>query len=237
MGGSSIKSALVDLETGECVDSRTPTPTPPFQRSAISEAVLEIVRGFGARCEVGVGFPATIQHGIVTSPPTAHEVDGWVGFDLAASLEGALGRAVRVGNDADVAGLAEVRFGAARDQPGVVLVLTLGTGIGSALFNRGQLVPNTELGKLYLASSREAAERSVASRVKTEAGLSWRDWTARLDAYLAHVDRLFSPDLVILGGGISVEATRFIPDLSIRCEVRAAALTQDAGVIGAALLA
>jgi polyphosphate glucokinase len=237
VGGSSIKAALVDTGSGRVVETYAPQATSrTFEREAVSTQIVTIVQQIDQDTAVGVGFPAAVQDGVIAGPPTAHEYEGWIGYDMASSLSNLSGKTVRVANDADVAGSAELAFGAGRGHAGVVIVLTLGTGVGSALFCGGRLVPNSELGKLYLASSAEVAERSVASRIKTESNLSWDVWSARLQAYLRQVDRLFSPELVILGGAISQDAHHFLSKLSMRCEIRAAELTNDAGSIGAAQL-
>ena len=238
VGGSEIKFGLVDNQAGTLVQERRAIATPKeFSVAALTDAILGLASDVAPNAPVGIGMPAVIQRGRVLSPPTAYEIRGWVGCDFADDLSQRHGAPVRVGNDADVAGLAEMAFGAGRDRPGVVLLLTLGTGVGSALFYDGILVPNTELGKLYLASSELVAEHFVASRVKTELGLSWDEWSGRLAKYLEQLDRLFCPDLIILGGGISHEAHRYLPRLSIRGEIRAAELGNDAGIIGAARLA
>jgi polyphosphate glucokinase len=243
VGGSSIKAALVDVGKGELVSERSHVATPAdFAVDAVLDAIVELARAHadldpGAGVAIGVGFPAAVVRGVVASPPTAHEFAGWVGRDLSSALRERIGRRVTVANDADVAGLAEMRFGAGRGRTGVVVILTLGTGIGSALFNDGVLVANTELGKLYLEDADEVAELSVASRLRTEEGLSWEVWTRRLETYLRHVDRLFTPDLIIVGGGISADADHFLPGIEIRSDLRAARLRNDAGIVGAATAA
>lgn len=238
VGGSSIKAARVDIARGELVSERVMIDTPSnFTFSAVVDRLSEVARSQPRVSAIGIGFPAAVRGGIVESPPTAHEVSGWVGRDLAQALHEAIGQEVSVANDADCAGMAEVARLTEETRRGVVICLTLGTGVGSSLFVDGTLVPNTELGKLYRAGSTEVAELSVASRVKTEAGLSWDDWAARLNDYLAQVDRLFLPSRVILGGGISAEAGRFLPRLRMRCPVVAAESGNDAGIIGAAVCA
>lgn len=238
VGGSAIKGALVDVETGQLLSARLECPTPAdFERSAVLDAIDALARRIDDDRPVGVGLPCAIKRGVVMSPPTADEHPGWLGEDVAAALTQLRHGRVRVANDADVAGLAEMGFGAGRGRSGLVLMLTLGTGIGSALFHRGELVPNTELGKLYLRSHDECAELEIASRVKRTEGLSWDEWSGRLATYLDHVDRLFTPELIVLGGGISHDADRFLPSIRIRAELRAAEMENDAGIVGAALLA
>ena len=238
VGGSEIKYALVEPSSGILASEPRSIATPQdFGVEEVTEVLLGLASEFAPNATVGVGLPAAISEGRVLSPPTAREFGGWVGYDLADALTNAHGAPFVVANDADVAGLAEVAFGAGKGRAGVVLMLTLGTGIGSALFHDGILVPNTELGKLYLQSSEEVAELHVASRVKTELNLSLEEWSMRLSQYLEQIDRLFCPELVILGGGISREADRFLSRLSIRGEIRAAELVNSAGIVGAARLA
>jgi polyphosphate glucokinase len=242
VGGTSLKGAVVDLTTGALMSPTVRVDTPSdFTLDSVTAAVLDLV-GAAAVGEfavgelaVGVGFPAVVRRGIVCSPPTAHEFAGWVGVDLAAHLTATLHRPVGVANDADAAGLAEMAFGVAHGRAGVVIVLTLGTGVGSAVFVDGALVPNTELGKLYLAGDPAVVELAVAGRVKTEDGLSFSEWGPRLAAYLDHLDRLFTPDLIVIGGGISADWSEFAPYLQVRCEVVPARLRNDAGIVGAAL--
>ena len=235
VGGSSIKAALVDSARGVLVSERVVFETPSgFAFLEMVDRLSEVSRSHPSAVAIGIGFPAAVRAGIVESPPTAHEVEGWVGRDLAQALREALDRDVSVANDADCAGMAEIARLTEEERRGVVICLTLGTGVGSALFVDGTLVPNSELGKLYLAESSEVAEQSVASRIKTEANLSWEEWADRLDAYLAQVDRLFLPSRVILGGGVSADAERFLPRLRMRCPIVAAQSGNDAGIIGAA---
>jgi len=238
VGGSEIKYALAHPSSGVLVGEPRSIATPrDFGVEEMTEAILGLASELAPNAAVGVGLPAAISQGRVLSPPTAREFGGWVGYDLAGALSKAHGAPIRVANDADVAGLAELAFGAGKSRKGVVLMLTLGTGVGSALFHDGILVPNTELGKLYLQSSDDVAEHHVASRIKTELNLSWEEWSARLSLYLEQIDRLFCPELVILGGGISREADQFLSRLSIRGEIRAAELVNNAGIVGAARLA
>lgn len=236
VGGSSIKAAAVDLARGELASSREVIETPTgFSFDAVVERICEAAGRFPEAKAVGVGFPAAVRGGVIESPPTAHEVGGWLGKDLAGVLAGALSKPVAVANDADCAGMAEIaRLAPAEAQAGVVICLTLGTGVGSAVFVDGELVPNTELGKLFLPSSSDVAEHWIASRIKTEEDLSWEVWAKRLNVYLAQIDRLFLPSRVILGGGISRDADHFLPLLKIRCPVVAAEGGNDAGIIGAA---
>ncbi len=237
IGGSGIKGAPVDLGAGELSAERTRIPTPqPSTPQAVADVVAEVVdshRGGSGRRAVGVTFPAVIQHGVAR---TAANVDkAWVGTDVDALLTERLGRHVHVVNDADAAGLAEVRYGAARDVAGVVMVLTLGTGIGSALFVDGLLVPNTELGHLELEGY--DAESRAADSAREREDLSWSKWAKRLQTYFSAVENLFWPDLIVVGGGVSKKSEKFLPLLDIRTPIVPAGLRNEAGIIGAALLA
>ena len=233
VGGSGIKGAPVDLDTGRLARARERVPTPqPSTPDAVVAAIADLLRE-AAPGRVGVTLPSVVVDGTAL---TAANIDpSWVGTDVRALVAEATGREVVVANDADAAGLAEVRFGAARDVPGTVLVLTLGTGIGSALFTGGALVPNTELGHLELDGA--DAEVRAADAARKREDLSWADWAARLQRYLAHVDLLLRPDLVVLGGGVSKKAEHWLPLLDVRPRLVPAALKNDAGIVGAALLA
>lgn len=237
IGGSGIKGAPVDLAKGEFRADRLRIPTPtPSRPEAVADVVAKIVTTFGADAgsrPVGVTFPAVIQRGVAR---TAANVDrSWVDTDVDTLLTGRLGRAVHVVNDADAAGLAEARFGAARGVDGLVFVATLGTGIGTALILDGALVPNTELGHLEIGG--KDAETRAADSVRTAEGLTWEDWAKRLQRYFRTIENLFWPDLIVVGGGVSKKSERFLPLLKLRTPIVAAALRNDAGIIGAALLA
>jgi len=235
IGGSGVKGAPVDLDTAELTAERVRIETPqPSTPEAVAEAVAQVVSAFGdVEGTVGCTFPGIVQKGVIR---LAANVDkAWVGTDADTLFENALGRPVVVLNDADAAGLAEVRYGAAKGRDGVVLVLTLGTGIGSALVNDGELVPNTELGHLEL-DGHEAEDRAAAS-VRENEDLSWSDWGARVDRYLQHLELLFTPDLFVLGGGVSKKFDKFAPFLHTRAEIVPAQLRNQAGIVGAALVA
>ena len=192
-----------------------------------------MVKGFAWQGPVGVTFPAVVQHGVTLS---AANVDkAWIGAHAEELFRQVTGLPVTVLNDADAAGMAEMRYGAGRDQKGVVLLLTFGTGIGSALFTDGILVPNTELGHLEIGG-RDAEDRA-ASSVRTELDLSWKQWARRVDRVLGRIEMLFSPDLIIVGGGISRKADKWVPLLGNRTPVLAAALQNSAGIVGAAMAA
>ncbi|GAA3195259.1 MULTISPECIES: polyphosphate--glucose phosphotransferase [Streptomyces] len=237
IGGSGIKGAPVDLERGELAEPRHKVLTPqPATPGAVADSVREVVAHFGWTGPVGATFPGVITDGVTR---TAANVDkGWIGTDAAQLLTGRLGGdcPVTLLNDADAAGLAEMRYGAGRGRRGTVIVLTLGTGIGSAVFTGGRLVPNTELGHLEL-NGHDAETRAATSAKDTE-GLSWSHWARRLRKYLAHVEMLFSPELFVLGGGVSRKADKFLPLLDgIRAEIVPARLRNDAGIVGAAMAA
>jgi polyphosphate glucokinase len=234
VGGSGIKGAVVDTASGELVTERVRIATPqPSTPKAVAKAAAKVVADLPAGLAAGIGFPAVVIGGIVRT--AANIDDSWIGTDAAALFADALRRPLAIGNDADAAGLAELRFGAGRGHAGTVLMLTLGTGIGSALFRDGVLVPNTELGHLQLRG--KDAEQRAAASIKERKGLSWHAWSKLLAEYLVAVDALLWPDLVIIGGGISKDADKFIHDLGSRVESVPAALQNRAGIIGAALLA
>jgi polyphosphate glucokinase len=236
IGGSGIKGAPVDLSTGELVAERLRIPTPsPSRPRAVAETVAELVAGFDIpeTTPIGLTFPAPIKHGVVPFIANLHQ--SWKGVDVPAVMREAIGREVVAVNDADAAGVAEVAFGAARGVPGVVLVTTLGTGIGSALFVDGTLVPNTELGHLEIDG--HDAESRAASSAKENEGLGWEDWAARLQRYYETLEMLFSPDLIVVGGGVSKKHEKFLPLLRTTAPVVPAALRNTAGIVGAAHLA
>ena len=233
VGGSGIKAAIVETDTGELATERRRVVTPqPATPKAVAAATALLVEELPAG-PVGIGFPAVVLHG---QTMTAANIDPrWIGTQADLLFAAALDREVTIGNDADVAGLAEMRFGAGRGQGGTVLMLTIGTGIGSALFIDGQLVPNTELGHLEVRG--KEAEKRAASSVKERKDLSWDDWSKRLAEVIEHLDALIWPDLVIIGGGVSKESAKFIPQLNARARCVPAALHNEAGIVGAALLA
>jgi polyphosphate glucokinase len=241
VGGSGIKVGVVDVVKGELVSLRlrvaTPVPsTPQVVVKAISRTVARAIKqagGLPAAVPVGVGVPSVVISGVTKS---AANIDpGWIDFDAGRALTTALKRQVTVLNDADAAGLAEMRFGAGVGEMGVVFVLTLGTGLGSGLFNDGVLVPNTELGHMEIRG--RDAERRSAAAARTRRGLSWKAWAMDLDEHLAAIDKLFSPNLIILGGGVSKQPEKFIPRLTVRPRVVPAKLRNDAGIVGAAMAA
>jgi polyphosphate glucokinase len=237
IGGSGIKGAPVDLIGGQFVSERLRIPTPsPSTPGAVADVVAQIVESFGAEAgdqPIGVTFPAVIQHGVAR---TAANVDkSWIDTDVDGLFTARLGRPVHVVNDADAAGIAEARFGAAKGVPGVVIVATLGTGIGSALLLDGKLVPNTELGHLEIDG--HDAEIRAADSAREREDLSWEKWARRLQTYFATLEKLFSPDLIVIGGGVSKKSAKYLPYVKVRTPIVPAQLLNDAGIIGAAVLA
>lgn len=234
IGGSGIKAAPVDLETGQLLTERVRVPTPAGgEPEPVLAVVGDLVTAAGWDGPVGVTFPAVVQRGVALTAANVSPL--WIGTDVSAAVRGRAGQVATVLNDADAAGLAEVRHGAARGVAGVVLVLTLGTGIGSALFVDGRLVPNTELGHLELDG--HDAETRAAESAREREGLSWEEFAPRLQRYLRHVDGLLWPDLVVLGGGVSKKADRWLPLLDVRPPLKAAELRNSAGIVGAAMAA
>jgi len=235
IGGSGIKGAPVDSETGEKLSARNRIPTPrPATPEAVADVVQQIVESFDAvDGPIGITFPAIVKNGVTLS---AANVDAsWIGVDADALFTRRCGRPVTVVNDADAAGIAEMAHGAGAGATGVVIVLTFGTGIGSGMFVDGRLVPNTEFGHLELHG--DSAELYCSGRVKDEAGLSHEEWGDRVDEYLGHLERLFSPDLFIVGGGISKAFDSYADRLTCSAPVVPAAMRNHAGIIGAAMVA
>lgn len=236
VGGSGIKGALVDVQSGQLVTDRYRLETPqPAAPKAVVKTIKKVARRFKYNGPVGVGFPAVVLDGTVLS--AANVDDDWIGFAGQQAIADALNCPVKLLNDADAAGIAEMRFGAGRNRKGLIMILTLGTGIGSALFINGRLVPNCELGHLYLPGHKRDAEEYASDRVRSDQDLGWKQWAGRLDEYLLHLEGLFSPNLFILGGGVSKKHRKFIPHLSLRTEVVPAVLRNEAGIVGAAMAA
>jgi len=233
-GGSGIKAAPVDLAAGDFAAERVRIPTPARSTpEAVAEVMVELVANFpDATGPVGVAIPGVVRSGVVWS---AANIDkGWIGTDADALLTDRLGRDVHVVNDADAAGVAELRYGAATGRTGLVILTTLGTGIGSALLYDGTLVPNSELGHLEIEG--HVAEKRAAASIRTSENLSWPEYAARLTTYYRTLEQLFSPDLIVVGGGISKDAAQFLPLLQIDTEIVPATLRNRAGIIGAAVI-
>jgi polyphosphate glucokinase len=236
IGGTGIKGAPVDVETGQLVSERFRIDTPqPSLPNSVADVVEQIAAHFDYKGPAGVTFPAVVKHGVTY---TAANVDSsWIGTDAGKLFSQHVGGPVTVVNDADAAGVAEVRFGAGKDRMGVVILLTLGTGIGSAVFLDGKLVPNTEFGHLMIRG--KEAERRASEKARADKRLSWKQWSKRLSEFLNEMEKLFSPDLFIIGGGISKKADKFFPFLRTKTEVVIvpAQMRNEAGIIGAAYLA
>lgn len=234
IGGTGIKGGVVDLDGGVLVGERVyvPTPQPPVPETMVATAA-EVVASLAHPGPVGVGFPAVIEDGFVW---TASNIDrAWVGQNVVGLLQDATGREVRVANDADCAALCEARYGPARGVGGVVLVVTFGTGIGSGVLSDGRLVPNVELGWLEF-EGHYPCESHFSARAKTEEGLTWEEWVDRANRFLGHVKRLFSPRLIVVGGGVTADWDEWAHLLDPELGVVRAGRVDDAGLVGAATL-
>lgn len=238
IGGSGIKGAPVNLQTGELIADRLKIATPqPSTPGAVADVVAEIVESFRDKAAddrpVGVTVPAVVKSGVVR---TAANIDhSWIGANGQGLLAERVGRPVHLVNDADAAGVAEARYGAARATKGLVFIATLGTGIGTALLYDGTLVPNSELGHLEIDG--HDAEKRAASSIKDKEGLTYEQWAERLQVYFSRVEDLLWPDLIVVGGGVSRKADKFLPLLHLRAPIVAAQLQNSAGIVGAARLA
>ncbi len=236
IGGSGIKGAPVNVETGELVGERFRIPTPqPAVPETVAEVIGEIASHFEYTGPAGITFPGVVKNGTILS---AANVDkSWINTNGSLLFSPHIGGAAHVVNDADAAGIAEVQFGAGRNQPGVVILLTLGTGIGTAIFVDGILVPNTEFGHLQIRG--KDAEKRAAESVREEKDLSWKKWAKEISVFLDQLEILFSPDLFIVGGGVSKKAEKFIPHIKTKQSVPVvpAQMQNQAGIIGAAYLA
>jgi polyphosphate glucokinase len=235
VGGTGIKSAIVETTTGELLCNRhrvtTPHPATPKALAGTLGSVLKHHRWEGP---VGMGFPAAIQRGVAR---TAANIDkSFIDLPISDYFSEETGNPCFVANDADVAGLAEMRFGAGKDNSGVVLIVTIGTGLGTALFSDGHLLPNTELGHIILSNGKEA-ECYASETVRVTKDLNWEDWGGRLNLYLRAMESLFWPDLIVLGGGVSDKLENYSPMLTTQAPVVAASFLNRAGVVGAALFA
>jgi polyphosphate glucokinase len=234
IGGSGIKGAPVDVDKGELAAAHIVIPTPqPSVPEAVGEVVAQVARHFDWHGPIGCTFPAVIVRGVAYS---AANVDkSWIGTNGQELFRRKTGCPVRLINDADAAGIAEMEFGAGRGRKDVVILLTFGTGIGSAIFFNGQLLPNTEIGHIEIRG--EDAEMRATAHVKERDHLSYEEWAERVNEYLAHLEKLFTPDLFILGGGISQDYQKFFGFLKTRAEVVPARFFNEAGMIGAAIAA
>jgi polyphosphate glucokinase len=235
IGGSGIKGAIVDLDKGDLVTERHRIETPqPATPQAVAKVVNEIVQHFKWDAPFGCTFPAIVRHGVTM---TAANVDkSWIGCDAAGLFGGATGRKVVVLNDADAAGIAEMTFGAGKGRDrGVVIVLTFGTGIGSAIFLDGKLLPNTEFGHVPMPMKGIHAEHYCSEKARKDADLKWPEWAVRANHYLELMELLFSPDLFIIGGGISKKSEKWLPLLKAQAKIVPAELLNEAGIVGAAM--
>ena len=235
IGGTGIKGAPVDVATGTLLADRLKIPTPrPATPEAVADVLRELASSFSWSGVTGATFPGVVTEGTVR---TAANVDhSWIGTNAATMFGKAIGNDVTVLNDADAAGIAEMTFGAGKGERGTVLMLTFGTGVGSALFSGGLLVPNTEFGHIEVRG--KDAEKRASERAKLDHGWGWKDWASRVDEYLQRMEAMLSPDLIIVGGGISKESEKWVPLLTgIRAKIVPAALQNDAGIVGAAMAA
>ncbi len=232
VGASGIKGTLVDVSTGKLINNRHRIPMPKdAPPEVVADLFKELVTHFEYVGPIGCGFPAVIKEGVAH---TAANLDKkWIGTDVAKLFTEVSGNPVYVVNDADAAGIAEMKLGAGRDKKGIVVLITIGTGLGTAVFINGQLLPNTELGHIYLPSGIEA-ERYAANSTKKREELTWKQWGKRFNEYLQSMDNLLNPDLFILGGGTSKNFIEYESYLKTRCSVVPAEMQNAAGIVGAA---
>jgi polyphosphate glucokinase len=240
VGGSGIKAAVVDVDTGRLTSERLRVPTPvPSTPEAVIASIARLVRrlvksdSLDDSIPVGVGLPGVTIGGVLKFAGNIDQT--WIDFPVVERLTKVLKRRIYIINDADAAGIAEMQFGVGKGRQGKVIFLTLGTGVGSGVFNDGVLFANTEFGQMEIRG--RAAERRSAAIARVKRGLSWKAWATDLDEHLDRIQQLMWPNLIILGGGVSKSGDRFIPRLTVNCEVVAAELRNDAGIIGAAVVA
>jgi polyphosphate glucokinase len=237
IGGTGIKGALVDVKNGDMIGDRVRVETPAGGSTddiiATVKALIKKLPESANDTPIGICFPAVVQHGVTKS--AANISKKWIGFDADRAFTKALGREVHLVNDADAAGLAEMRFGAGRAERGLVIMTTLGTGIGTALFFDQKLIPNAELGHIEIDGVDYETMASFSAKERED--LSFKEWAARLQKYYSTLQRLFSPDMIIVGGGISKQHEEFLPLLDLECEIVPAEMRNNAGILGAARLA
>ncbi len=234
IGGSGIKGAIVDTEKGEFVTERLRIPTPqPAKPEPVADVVKQIADNFGWKGSIGCTFPAVVKHGVTLT--AANVDDDWVGADAQTLLQELTGSPVIVLNDADAAGIAEMKFGAGLNRDGLIVILTLGTGIGSAFFMNGVLIPNTEFGHLKIRG--KDAEHRASDKIRQDKEYSWKKWGKRLSEYFQYLEFLFTPDLFIIGGGVSKKHEKFFPYIHCNTEIVPAELRNQAGIVGAAMAA
>jgi polyphosphate glucokinase len=235
VGGSGIKGAIIDTKSGKLLTERYRIPTPlPATPDHVTDVIQQLVKRFEWTGAVGVGFPAVIQNGIAK---TAANIDkSFIGTNIESLISSKTNCPVRVVNDADAAGIAEMKFGAGKNYKGVVVLITVGTGLGTVIFTKGKLLPNTELGHIFMTKDREA-ELFASDAVRQKLDLSWKQWATRFDEYLNYIEHLFWPDLFIIGGGVSKSEAKYLQYLTVKTKVLPAQLLNYAGIIGAALAA
>lgn len=232
IGGSGIKGAPVDTGSGTLLAPRYRIQTPsPAKPRPVAETVAKVVKHFKWKGALGIGFPGVVRKGVTLTAANIHP--DWEGLNAAKFIKKVTGRKTCIINDADAAGLAEMAFGAGKDQPGVVMLITIGTGLGTALFTDGHLLPNCELGHIEINGVDAEVVASDAARKREK--LSWKKWGRRFDNYLHTMERLFWPDLIILGGGISKKHQNFLPYITVQAKVVPAEMLNEAGIIGAAV--
>ena len=237
IGGTGIKGAIIDLTTGKLLTERmkfaTPSPSTP---QAVADTITKLIKGLDYKGKmIGCGFPAIIQGGIARSAANVDE--SWLDANVEKILSERTNCTVKVLNDADAAGMAEISFGKGKERMGTVLLITIGTGLGSAMFTDGHLVRNTELGHFHLQNHTEVVEKYASNAARKNEGLDWETWTGRFNEYLKRIERMFLPDLIILGGGVSKKFSVFEPYLEAKAEIVPAQFKNEAGVIGAAMYA
>ena len=235
IGGSGIKGAIVNTKKGVLITERhrieTPQPATPY---AVIQVITQVINHFNWHGKVGIGFPAAVVNGVVR---TASNIDdSWIGIHAASEIKKEIGCPTYLVNDVDAAGFAEMKFGAGKKEKGVVLIAAFGTGIGTAIFNKTQLLPNTELGQIYL-DNQIKAEHYAAHSVREKKNMDFETWGKRIHVYLAHLEKLFYPNLIIIGGGVSNKFNQFEPYLDLDTPVVPARNRNYAGIIGAALAA
>jgi len=235
IGGSGIKGAIVDTETGELATDRFRLPTPEGARpQEVAQVFAEVVKHFEYQGPIGVGFPAVIRGGIIYTAANISRM--WIGTNASKLFGDVSGCPVYIVNDADAAGIAEMTFGIGRHYgQSVVFLITIGTGVGTAIFVNGTLLPNTELGHIEIRG--KDAEKRASDAARQEKGYSWKQWAEKLQEYLSTIERLISPDVVIIGGGISKDSEKFVPLLNLKAKIEIAQLLNQAGIVGAALYA
>lgn len=234
IGGSAVKGALVDTETGLLTSERARLACPELPKPKdIAERVAKIASNYAYRGVIGAGFPAVVRNGVAYTASNIHS--SFINLDVASLLRESTGCPVAVVNDADAAGIAEMRFGAGKGEQGMVLILTLGTGIGSAIFIKGVLLPNTEFGHFKIRG--KDAEKRASAAVRDRKRLSWKAWSRCLQEVLADLEIIFTPDLIIIGGGISKDFDLFAPNLKTRAKIVPARFLNQAGIVGAACYA